>query len=366
MSPVPLPDMHPLLIEPSAPIGSLPSYVAGRSTVATGLTAAKLSSNELPFDPLPSVRAAMQRALASVNRYPLARADDLRSAVAAYIGVDRDEVAVGAGSSGLVWQLVSAYFAPGDRVVLHTPNFEAYPIAITLARAEPVYVPMRDWVSDVEALAASVDDKTKAVILVDPHNPTGTGVGPDAALRLVEAVAGRALVLLDQAYLDFDRDVRAEERLWQHHPNVVVLRTFSKAHGLAALRVGYALAHPEVVSALASVSPPFAVSQVAIAAAQASLLASDDLAERVAEVTLERDRVCSSLAQMGVTVPRSNANFIFLPSEVAPPGLVAACEAAGVIVRPIGNDGIRVSIGTRGENDRFVETVAALTQASTR
>jgi len=356
--------MHLSLIEPSAPVADVPTYVAGRSPSGDGVAASKLSSNELPLAPLPSVMEAMEGVLRWANRYPSARADELRTAVAAHVGVGVDEVAVGAGSSGLVWQLVSAYLAPGDRVVLHAPNFEAYPIAITLARAEAVYVPMRNWRSDIEALAASVDERTKAVILVDPHNPTGTSVGSEAALRLVEAVRGRALVLLDQAYVDFDRDPRADAMLWREHPNVVVLRTFSKAHGLAALRVGYALAHPSVVAALAAVSPPFTVSQVAIVAAQASLLASEELADRVSAIVGERERVSAALADLGFTVPVSRANFVFLPAGTAPAGLVEACEASRVIVRPIGRDGVRVTIGTEVDNDRFLGAVTACVQRS--
>ncbi|MBK6671867.1 MAG: aminotransferase class I/II-fold pyridoxal phosphate-dependent enzyme [Actinobacteria bacterium] len=236
-------------VDPVAALRSVRRYVAGRSAPVDGSgTAVKLSSNELAFGPMPSVERALTEAIGDINRYPLPRAEELQAILASTLGVDVTEVAVGAGSSGLLWQLMAAFVAPGDRVVAHVPNFEAYPIAAGLASAPLVEVPLR-LAQRRRALIAAVDDRTKLVVVTNPHNPTGTMIDPASLGRLIDAVGDRALVLLDEAYIEFARPSE-QRRWWRDHPNVVVLRTFSKAYGLAALRVGYALADPAVVAAL--------------------------------------------------------------------------------------------------------------------
>ena len=345
-------------VDPVAALARVRGYVAGR-TATGGQTAIKLSSNELAFGPLPSVERALTAAIGDVNRYPLPRAEDLQASLAAVLDVAVDEVAVGAGSSGLLWQLIAAFVEPGDRIVLHTPNFEAYPIAAGLASAPTIDVPLVDCTSDVDRLIDAVDDHTKLVVLTNPHNPTGTAVGAREIGHLVDAVADRALVLLDEAYIEFAVGPGADH-WWRRHPNVVVLRTFSKAYGLAALRVGYALADPAVVSALGLTAPPFTVSRLASAAAEASLAASAELAERVESVCSERDRVTNRLRALGVGVPESAANFVFLPAADIPDTFVDDLERAGVLVRPIGSLGVRVTVGTVPENDRFLQECATI------
>jgi histidinol-phosphate aminotransferase len=347
-------------VDPVAALRSVRRYVAGRSAPVDGSgTAVKLSSNELAFGPLPSVERALTEAIGDINRYPLPRAEDLQAILASTLGVDVTEVAVGAGSSGLLWQLMAAFVAPGDRVVAHVPNFEAYPIAAGLASAPLVEVPLRDWRSDVDALIAAVDDRTKLVVVTNPHNPTGTMIDPASLGRLIDAVGDRALVLLDEAYIEFARPSE-QRRWWRDHPNVVVLRTFSKAYGLAALRVGYALADPAVVAALGLTAPPFTVSGLSSAAAAASLAATSELDARVRTVCSERERVTARLRELGVAVPDSAANFVFLPGDDVPDTFVDELERAGVLVRPIERFGVRVTIGTPAENDRFLAECTGL------
>lgn len=353
-------------VDPVAALRSVRRYVAGRSvSTDEASTAVKLSSNELAFGPLPSVERAITAAIGDVNRYPLPRAEDLQAILASTLEVEVEEVAVGAGSSGLLWQLMAAFVAPGDRVVAHTPNFEAYPIAAGLASAPLVEVPLVDWRSDVDALINAVDARTKLVVVTNPHNPTGTMIDQPSLGRLIDAVGDRALVLLDEAYIEF-AGTSGPRRWWREHPNVVVLRTFSKAYGLAALRVGYALADPAVVAALGLTAPPFTVSGLASAAAAASLAANGELHARVQQVCAERDRMTVRLRELGVAVPDSAANFVFLPGIDVPDTFVDDLERAGVLVRPIVGHGVRVTVGAPGENDRFLDECAVLLGAGPR
>jgi len=358
-APVPAP------IPPYAPITSLPAYQAGRSAESVaaehGLKdAIKLASNESPFGPLPSVSAALVLAATTVNRYPDVVATPLREALAERHGLTLEEITVGPGSSGVLWQLASAYVAPGDEIVMHAPAFEAYPIIATLRRAVPVAVPLRRWCTDVEALEAAVTERTKVVFLTDPHNPTGTSITADEIRWLAERLAGRSLLVVDQAYLDFAEIDGSGTRpatldhLFREHPHTLLLRTFSKAHGLAALRVGYSFSAPQVATALQRVAPPFAVSAMGIVAACASLAAQDELTERVRLVADERRRMTDELRSTGIDVPASRANFVFLPTGERSATVVAALEERGVATRRVADQGVRVTIGLPAENDRFL------------
>jgi histidinol-phosphate aminotransferase len=347
-------------VAPYAPIAALPAYLAGRTAEAVarehGLAEAiKLASNESPYGPLPSVAAALAAAAGSVNRYPDVTATPLREAIADQHGCTPAEVVVGAGSSGVLWQLASAYVAPGDEIVMHAPTFEAYPIIATMSRAVAVPVPLADWHTDVEALAAAVTDRTKVVFLTDPHNPTGTAVGSEAVVWLADRLAGRCLLVVDQAYAEYaagDGDELAASL--RHRPDTIVLRTFSKAYGLAGLRVGYALARPPVATALQRVASPFAVNGMAIVGALASLAATAELGERVAAVVAERDRVAARLTEIGAVVPPSHANFVYVSTPGVATRVVAALERRGTVTRGIGDDGVRITVGHPAENDRLV------------
>jgi histidinol-phosphate aminotransferase len=244
-------------------------------------------------------------------------------------------------------------------------SFEAYPIISAVSGASPIQVPLREHAHDLDAMGEQITGKTKLVFVCNPNNPTGTAVGRDALVRFLRAVPSDVVVALDEAYREFvvDPDVPDGTTLLAEFPNVIVLRTFSKAYGLAGLRVGYAIAaDPALAAALRQTQVPFAVSNVAQAAALAALepQAERELLARVADVVQERARVHAALLGFGYDVPPSQANFVWLPLGDATVDWAAACEQRKVIVRAFAGSGVRVTIGTPDENDRLLAAAAEL------
>ncbi|UJP40477.1 histidinol-phosphate transaminase [Cellulomonas palmilytica] len=341
-------------------LAELPAYVPGaRSPV--GAAAYKLSSNENPFPPLPSVMAAIADAAVDVNRYPDMYATELTEAVAADLGVPAESVVMGCGSVAVLGHVLTAFCEAGDEVVLPWRSFEAYPIAVTLAGAVGVPVPVADdGRLDLPALAAAVTDRTRVVLVCTPNNPTGPAVRADELEAFLDAVPEHVLVVLDEAYVEFVRDPQAADGLavFEARRNVVLLRTFSKAYGLAGLRVGYAVARPKHAAGIRAASTPFGVSHVAQLAALASLRARDELLDRVESIVKERARMLDGLRGQGWTVPDSQANFVWLPVGEQAGALAELCSRAGVIVRPFAGDGVRVSVGEREATDLLLAATA--------
>jgi len=339
-------------------LGRLPAYVAGRPPTGTeGLTPYKLSSNENPYAPLPGVLDAITAAAGAMNRYPDPASSALVDALAERHGVPHEHLALGTGSVGLLQQVVQISAGPGDEVLYAWRSFEAYPIMTIIGGATPVQVPLRaDETHDLDAMADAVTDRTRLIFVCTPNNPTGTVVRQDDLDRFLARVPDDVLVIVDEAYVEFVRDPEAVRGLdtYRDRPNVAVLRTFSKAYGLAGLRVGFAIAHPPVARALRQTQVPFGVSTIASAAAIASLAAEDALLERVEELVGERTRVEAALADQGWALPPSQANFVWLRLGDRIGEFVAACEAVNLAVRPYGDDGVRVTIGEREANDRFL------------
>lgn len=345
---------------PRPAVAALPPYVPGARPDDARVH--KLSSNENPFPPLDAVLDAVARAAGDINRYPEMYADALVEALAARHGVPREWVVAGNGSVAVLAHLLQAFCEPGDAVVSAWRSFEAYPILVRLQGAEHVAVPLAaDTRHDLGALAAAVTDRTRVLLVCSPNNPTGPAVHHDELAALLAAVPGDVLVVLDEAYLEFVTDPAAVDgpALLAAHPNLVLLRTFSKAYGLAGLRVGYAVAHPEVAAAIRTASTPFGVNGAASAAALAALEHGPELAERVAAVVAERERVRAALLTQGWDVPDAQGNFVWLATGERTTDLAAQATAAGVLVRPFVGDGIRVSIGSPEANDAFLALAAA-------
>ncbi|MGC4935219.1 histidinol-phosphate transaminase [Gordonia sp. DT30] len=336
-------------------LDDLPVYVPGK----TFPDAIKLASNEVTHPPLPSVLKAITAAAAGVNRYPDNGMVELTDTLAKELGVGREEIQVGCGSVILCQNLILVTCRPGDEVVFGWRSFETYPLATRLVGATAVQVPLTgDDVYDLAAMADAVTDRTRLIFVCNPNNPTGTVVTAADLREFLNAVPDDVVVALDEAYIEYARfdDEHAYDalELRREFPNLVTLRTFSKAYGLAGLRVGYAIADPEIITALGKAHVPFSVNSVAQAAALACLAARDELLARTDAVVAERRRVTEHLRAAGYRVPDSQANFVWLDLAERSLEFAQAGVDAGVVVRPFADDGVRVTVTHADENDRFL------------
>jgi len=340
-------------------LAQMPDYKPGKPASApAGVTAYKLSSNENPYGPLPSVLAAIEDAATTVNRYPDMAVTALTERLAKALDVPAECLATGTGSVAVLAQIVNAACDAGDEVVFAWRSFEAYPIVTLLAGAQPVMVGLDDQARHrLDAMLAAITERTRVVLVCTPNNPTGPCVHQAELEAFLDRVPRDVIVVVDEAYVEFVRDPEAVRGLevWRDRPNVVVLRTFSKAYGLAGLRVGYAVAHPPVAAALRKTATPFGVNSIAQVAAIASLDAFDELEERVESLVAERERVAQALADQGWQLPRSDANFVWFPLGAESTAFSVACGEAGLTVRQYGDDGVRVTIGEVEANSRLIE-----------
>src|SRR3954451_5833344 len=305
----------------------------------------KLASNEGPFGPLPAAMAAFEGAALELNRYPDGGATPLREALAARYEVPADQIVLGNGADELIRFAALATLDPGDRAVFPWPSFQSYPTAAAAAAADAVTVPMRDRAFDLDAVIAACGPDRRAngtgaaklVFLANPNNPTGTLGGRDEIRALVERLPADVLCVLDEAYAEYAEDEpNGAQLIREGHERVCVLRTFSKVYGLAALRIGYALAPASIAEALNRVRPIFNVNQPAQEAALASLHEKDAIARRIAHTRQGRDDLHDVLAQAGLDPIRSNANFVYADvPDGDGDGLADRLLHAGFIVRAL-------------------------------
>lgn len=348
-------------------VQSLPAYRPGKAASQAeaehGITnAIKLASNENPLPPIPSILAAVTAAAAGANRYADHRATAVRERLARHLGVDVTGVTVGCGSVGLLQQIALTYVDPGAEVVYPWRSFEVYPVYTQLMGGTSVQIPLRaDHSFDLDATAAAVTARTRLVLLSTPNNPTGTALTCAEMRRLLEQVPGDVLVVVDEAYREFLDPSFGDplHELVPDFPNVLVTRTFSKAQGLAGIRAGYAVGHPDVITAIDKTLFPFAVNAVAQAAAIAAIDAVDEIGARVTAIVAERARVIEALTADGWELPDQQANFVYLPLGARTDAVYLGMERRGVVTRPFSGEGIRVTISTPDENDRFLSTLAA-------
>lgn len=343
------------MTEPAAPeqppvrlrseIVALPPYRQGEPAAPEAF---KLSSNENPNPQHPAVLAALAEAGATTNRYPDATAAVVRERLAARHGVTADEIIVGAGSVSLLAQFIAAAATVGDEVVFAWRSFEAYPGLVTIAGATAARVPLTAAARhDLPAMAAAITDRTRLVIVCSPNNPTGTVVERGEFDDFMAQVPGDLLVILDEAYAEFVRDPEAVDgdALIGRWPNLVILRTFSKAYGLAGLRVGYAIGERSILDAARSTQIPLSVTGAAQAAVLAALDHEPDFLAGVAEIADRRDVVLAVLREQGWAVPPSEGNFVWLATGEATAAVAERFAEAGIIGRAFPPEGIRVSIG---------------------
>jgi histidinol-phosphate aminotransferase len=340
-----------------ADLDALPAYVPGKAIPG----AIKLASNEVPYGPLPGVVEALTAAIGDVHRYPDMGVVALRDALAQRTGQDPQRIVTGCGSVALAEHLVKATCVPGDEVLYSWRSFEAYPIIAASAGATSVRVPNTDkHAHDLNAMSAAVTDRTRLIFVCNPNNPTGTALRRAELDEFLAAVPENVLVVLDEAYREFVTDPAVPDGLQTYgdRPNVVVLRTLSKAWGLAGLRIGYLVAPDEVAQNVRKVVTPFSTSMVAQAAALAALQAEDEMTRRAALVVKERDRLLKAVREFSPETPETQANFVWLPLGDRATAFGQACEEQRVIVRPFAGDGVRVTVGTPEENDAFLAAAA--------
>ncbi|MEV4102539.1 histidinol-phosphate transaminase [Nonomuraea sp. NPDC049649] len=342
-------------------LDTMPAYKPGKAVMTPDGRSYKLSSNESPYEPLPSVQEAIAEGARLIHRYPDPGAVKLTEAIAARFGVPEDHIALGAGSVTVAQQLFESVGDPGVEVVYAWRSFEAYPLLADLAGVTSVRVPLADENHDLDAMAEAITDRTRMLFVCNPNNPTGTAVRERELAAFLDRVPEHVLVVLDEAYREYVRDESVPDglALYRDRPNVCVLRTFSKAYGLAGLRVGYLIGHEPVAAAVRKTMVPFAVNHLAQVAAIASLAAEDELLERVERVVKERTRVRETLISQGWEVPPTEANFVWLRLGERTMDFAAACAVEGVAVRPFAGEGARVSIGDPEANDAFLAAAAA-------
>src|ERR1700744_5546797 len=327
-----------------------PAYVSSSTaeilaTLPQAVDPLALSLNESPFPPLPTVRSALVHCIDTANRYPEFLPEQLRRLVADRVGVDEEQVVLGPGASGVAMQVLHAVTQPGDRIVMAQPTFDGYPIFAEMARLTAVTVPLNQYGHhDLPAMADAATDAS-VVVLCRPHNPTGTLESIAAVEWFLTQIPSDTVVLLDEAYIEF---VASRYRIdgpdfVRRFPNVVVLRTFSKAYGLAGLRIGYGFAAPELAGRLWTMQLPFGMSSVSVAAVAASYDAEAQLVHRIRRISSERNHLRLRLMAMGVYSTDSHANFVYLPVGRRPWSEVFT--EAGLPVRCYPDGGARITVG---------------------
>ncbi|TFV64207.1 UNVERIFIED_ORG: histidinol-phosphate transaminase [Bacillus sp. AZ43] len=368
------------MVSPRPVVGALPAYRPGRNPADLAREigvdrAVKLASNEVAFPPLPAVVQAVTAVLTETNRYPDNGAAVLTGALAERYAIAPEQVATGCGAVTLCQELAQAYTEPGTSLAYAWRSFEMYPLLAQVAGARAVEVPLVPGraggpadTHDLDGLLAALDETTRMVFVCNPNNPTGTAVRRAELERFLDAVPEHTLVVLDEAYREFvtDPDVPDGVELMRGRPNVAVLRTFSKAWGLAGLRVGYLIAEdPAVTEAVRKTHVPFSVSMPAQAAAVAALASEDEVRARCAAVTAERDRLTTALRERGFDVADSQANFVWLPVGEQAAGLAAALESRAVITRPFAGEGVRITVGSPEEDDVLLAALDDVAAGST-
>jgi histidinol-phosphate aminotransferase len=325
----------------------------------------KLASNENPLGIGPRTRAAIDAALADVARYPDGNGYELKLALSRRYGVDLSCIVLGNGSNDVLELVAAAFLGPGRAAVLSQHAFAVYPLATQARGARAIVVPAKRFGHDLEAMAKALDDETYVVWAANPNNPTGTLAPADEVEAFLRKVPERVLVVIDEAYNEYIKaDLRADTlKLLKRHPNLVVTRTFSKAYGLAGLRVGYALAHPSVADVMNRVRQPFNVNSVALAAAAAALDDMEFVARSYAENLNGLRQLEEGARALGLEFIPSYGNFLTIRVGKAAETFKRLLRR-GVIVRPVGGgyglpEHLRVTTGTAAENERFLGALAA-------
>ncbi|MDQ6951723.1 MAG: histidinol-phosphate transaminase [Mariprofundales bacterium] len=322
----------------------------------------KLASNENPFGPPPAAMAAIRDAASEVHRYPDGNATALKAVLASHHGVNADQILLGNGSNEVLELLIRSFAGVGDAVIYSQRGFMVYALATIAAGADGVAVPETDGLShDLDGMAAAVNAQSNVICIANPNNPTGTMHTLVELQRFLDRLPRHLVVIIDEAYGDFVAEELGESIGVLHHPGLVITRTFSKAYGLAGLRVGYAVADAALLAVVNRFREPFNLNLIAQAAAIAALSDRDWVLARAADVVAEQKRLESALAGMGLLLAPCHGNFILIHHPQAAE-LVSELEGQGMILRslaPYGMwDAVRITVGLPEENDRLLVLLA--------
>jgi len=321
----------------------------------------KLASNENPLGPSDKVLSALAEASKEVTRYPDGNGFALKSALAEKYGLNTDQVTLGNGSNDVLELIARAFVSPDEEVMFSQYAFAVYPLVTQAIGAKAVIASARDYGHDLQAMSTLISEKTKLIFIANPNNPTGTYLPVNELEAFIAQVPAQTLIVLDEAYVEYGEQDVDSISLLKQCPNLIITRTFSKAYGLAGLRVGYALSHPEVADLLNRIRQPFNVNSLALAAAKVALTDDDYLVKTKQHNDAGMSQLLAGLDILGLSAIPSKGNFITVDVKRNGEEVFAELLHLGVIVRPVSNYGlpkhIRVSIGLEHENQRFLDAL---------
>ncbi|WP_274651634.1 histidinol-phosphate transaminase [Paenibacillus humicola] len=354
-------------MQPKSNIVNLPVYQPGKPIEEVkrelGLNEViKLASNENPFGCSEQAKAAIQSEIANASLYPDSFSTELTAAVADYLQVDRNQIIFGAGSDEVILMLARAYLSPGDETIMADETFPQYKHNAVIEGAVVIEVPLKDGNHDLPAFLAKINDRTKIVWLCNPNNPTGTIIRQDELIAFVDAVPEHVIVVLDEAYCEYVTDAAYPDSLalLRGRKNVLVLRTFSKIYGLASLRIGYGIGHPEVIRFINQVREPFNTTRFAQAAAAAAL-ADQAFVQSCRERNAEGIRyLCAEFDRLGLTYFEAHGNFVMVDVKMPSQQMFDGLLRRGIISRARWTHYptyIRITVGSREQNEKFVQAL---------
>lgn len=358
------------MIQPPVYIKSIRPYVPGKPVEELerelGIReAVKLASNENPLGPSPKAIEAIDNTLRGLNRYPDGSGFYLKNALSDRLGVGEGEIILGNGSNELIDIAVRTYITPGDEAVMAVPSFVVYPMSVISAGARPVQIPLKGWRHDLQAMADAVTERTRMVFIANPNNPTGTINYSIEFSEFMAAIPEDVLVVIDEAYLEYVKDERYPDIMayLKEGRDLLILRTFSKAYGLAGLRIGYGLANEGIVSEMNKLRPPFNTNTPAQAAALAALDDAEHLERTIAINEEGKAYLYREFQRLGLDYVRTEANFIYIRfSASISQELYSMLLQRGVIIRPMGPDSVRITIGLPAENRLLVEALESMAE----
>jgi histidinol-phosphate aminotransferase len=348
------------MIRPPDYVASIKPYVPGKPVEELerelGIRGSvKLASNENPLGPSPLALEAIRTAVKELNRYPDGSGHYLRGALSQFLSVDQDNIILGNGSNELLDIVVRTFMRPGDEAVMAWPSFVVYPMSVQSVGCKAVMAPLKDYTHDLPAMYDAVTDKTRMLFIANPNNPTGTINRKQEFDTLMERLPDGVLMVMDEAYYEYvtDPDYADSMRHFREGRDILILRTFSKMYGLAGLRIGYGIAKKEILAEMNKLRPPFNTNSLSQTAALKALNDSEHL-KRSREANEDGKRyLYREIGGLGIEYVPTEANFIYMRVRNAT-GLYDRLLRRGVIIRPMGSDAVRVTIGTRQENERFI------------